>query len=106
MAAAIALLIFLAALTETIVDMLKSRLGLGVLGSEKVKGIVWPCVAAVIGIGLAFAFNASVVAVVSQYTTVSLAWPVDRILAGIIAGAGGASLIYDLLDTTNRPDVK
>jgi hypothetical protein len=97
-AATIALLLFLAMLAETLVDMLKVKFGLGKLGSETVKGILWPCVAAVIGIGLAFAFQASVLALVPSSLSVSLAWPIDRLLAGVVIGAGGASLIYDFLD--------
>lgn len=106
MAGAIFIIALVAWLTETILDVLKVHLTLGSLGNERFKATFWPCMAALVGIGLAFAFSASVVALISDYMAVNLAWPVDRILAGILAGAGGASAFYDFLDTTARPDVK
>ena len=106
MAGAIALITLIAFLTETIIDVLKVHLNLGALGGEKVKATLWPCVAAAVGIGLAFAFQASVLPLIAEFSSVSVAWPVDRILAGVIAGAGGASLLYDLLDTASREGVK
>ncbi len=101
-AGAVALLLFLAALTETIVDMLKTRFGLGELGDDRLRGILWPAVAAVIGIGLAFAFGASIQPLIPESAGVALAWPLDRLLAGLLAGGGGASLIYDWLDRAER----
>lgn len=92
----IALFVFLSALTQTLVDVLKTRFGLGDLGSATLRGIIWPIVAAAVGIGLSFSFGASIVPLLP--TESALAWPLDRLLSGVIIGAGGASLLYDLLD--------
>ena len=118
----IALLLITAALCETIVDILKSRFPEGKLsfgqGKEKSpkkkskaedlksnlkrNGTVWPIIGLIIGIMLSFAFQCSIVNAIPALLGLGhLAWPVDRIQAGLLIG-GGASTIYDFMDTKRR----
>jgi len=84
-----AVLLGLAVLVETIIDMVKSR----IVVPGHVAAYVWPASAMALGILMAFAAQVGI----SSMLPVSMITWVDRLLAGLIIG-GGASTIYDLLD--------
>lgn len=91
MAGQITLLIALAVLTETIIDVVKSRVPV----PGNVAAYLWPCSAMAVGIALAFWAQVGVSPLIPGITPATV-W-LDRVLAGLLIG-GGASTIYDWLD--------
>lgn len=98
MAGKVTLLIALAVLAETIIDIVKSRIP-GV--PEGVAAYLWPLLAMALGVVLAFWAGVGVSSLLPAEVTGAV-WA-DRVLAGLIIG-GGASTIYDFLDRAGRSE--
>ena len=90
-------LLALAVLCETIVDILKGRIP-GIPAS--VASFLWPLLAMGLGVALAFWAQVGVSPILPIDASVAV-WA-DRLLAGLLIG-GGASTIYDWLDRVKTP---
>ena len=90
-------LLALAVLCETIVDIVKGRLPMIPVG---VAGYLWPLLAMALGVALAFWAQVGVSPILPIDASVAV-WA-DRLLAGLLIG-GGASTIYDWLDRAKTP---
>ena len=97
----IGLLLFIAITLEKFIDAFKVRIGGYV--PDGVEHWLWPLIAVVLGLALAFGIEP--LKFFDLFGVAGVAWWLDKIIAGIAIGLG-SSFLFDLIDTESRPGVK